>query len=62
MRSAFWKIRSGLQSLVLQEGGQDLVEYSLLLLLVATAMVVSMGSLATALVSYYASINSHIPH
>ena len=62
MRSAFWKIRSGLQSLILQEGGQDLVEYSLLLLLVAITMVVSMGSLATALVALYTSINAHIPH
>ncbi|MGA3071370.1 MAG: hypothetical protein ABSD43_14275 [Terracidiphilus sp.] len=61
MRSAFWKIRSGLQSLILQEEGQDLVEYLLLLFLVAITMVLSMGGLATALVAYYTSIVAHIP-
>jgi len=61
MRSVFWKIRSGLQSLILQEGGQDLVEYSLVLLLIAIALVVSVGSLATALVGYYSYINAHYP-
>ena len=61
MRSAFWKIRSGLHCLILQEGGQDLVEYSLVILIVAIALVATVGSFATSLVSYYTYINTHFP-
>jgi pilus assembly protein Flp/PilA len=61
MRSALWKIRSGLRSLILHEEGQDLVEYALVLLLISIAAVASLTSLATALVGYYSFINAHFP-
>ena len=61
MRSAFWKIRSGLQSLILHEEGQDMVEYALLLLLAVIALVVSVGSFATALIGLYTYFNANFP-
>jgi Flp pilus assembly pilin Flp len=57
----FWKIRSGLQSLTLREEGQDLVEYSLLLLMLAVALVATLGTLGKALAGYYSYIVAHFP-
>ena len=56
MRSALWKIRSGLQRLTQQDDGQSLVEYALVILLIAIALVASVASFSIALVGYYDSI------
>lgn len=61
MRFALWKIYSGLQSLIQQEEGQDLVEYALAILMIAIAAVASVGNFATALVGYYQHINANFP-
>jgi Flp pilus assembly pilin Flp len=61
MRFALWKIRSGLQSLIQQEEGQDLVEYALSLVLIAIAAVASVGNFAAALVNYYKYIVTNFP-
>jgi Flp pilus assembly pilin Flp len=61
MWPALWKIRSGLQSLILQEEGQDLVEYALLLLLCVSALVASVGNIGTIVVNYFHYINSNYP-
>jgi pilus assembly protein Flp/PilA len=61
MRSAFWKIRSGLQNLIQEEEGQDLVEYSLIIAMLAVAAVASMKTLATALANYYQYIVTNYP-
>ena len=53
MRSALWKICSGLQRLTQQDDGQSLVEYALVILLIAIALVASVASFSTALVGYY---------
>ena len=61
MRSAFWKIRLGLQNLIQEEEGQDLVEYSLILAMLVIATVASMHSLANALANYYQYIVTNFP-
>jgi len=60
MPSAFWKIRSVLQNLILEEEGQDLVEYSLVLAMIAVAAVASMRSLSSAIGNYYQYITNHL--
>ncbi|MGD0097514.1 MAG: hypothetical protein ABSB60_13540 [Terracidiphilus sp.] len=62
MRSALWKIRSGLQRLTQGEDGQSLVEYALVILLIAIALVAAVKNFATALVGYYQYIISSWPH
>ena len=61
MRSALWKIRSRLQDLVLQEEGQDLVEYALVLMIVAIAAVAAVGNLSVIVVNYFHYINTNFP-
>lgn len=61
MRYALWKIRSGLQSLILQEEGQTLVEYALIVGLCVCVAVASVGSFATLVVNYYQYINTNLP-
>jgi Flp pilus assembly pilin Flp len=56
MRSVFWKIFSGLHSLMLQEEGQDLVEYGLVALLIAVAAVATLSAFATAILAMYTTI------
>ena len=56
MPSILGKIRSGLQSLLLQEGGQDLVEYALIIALVAVSAVVSLKSVTTAITGVFTTI------
>ena len=60
MRNALWKIRLGLQSLILDEEGQDLVEYALLILMCVLASVASVGTIATIVVNYYQYIYTHL--
>jgi pilus assembly protein Flp/PilA len=47
-RFKLWMI-SGMQSLIVREEGQDLVEYALVLALIALATVASMNTLAIAI-------------
>jgi Flp pilus assembly pilin Flp len=61
MRSAFWKINFRLQNLILQEEAQDLVEYALVLALIAIAVVAAVGNFSVALINYYHYINSNYP-
>jgi len=56
MRSVFWKIFSGLHSLMLQEEGQDLIEYGLVALLIAVGAVATLGTFATAILAMYTNI------
>jgi len=60
MPSILGRIRSGLQSLLLQEGGQDLVEYALIIALVAVSAVVSLRSVATAITGVFTTINGKL--
>jgi Flp pilus assembly pilin Flp len=61
MRFAFLKLHSGLQKLLLQEEGQDLVEYALTILLVAIGAVACVGNLASQVLALYTDINTHFP-
>jgi Flp pilus assembly pilin Flp len=61
MRSTLLKIRSRLQDLILQEEGQDLVEYALVIMMIATAAVVSVGKFSTGIVNYIQYVISHFP-
>jgi Flp pilus assembly pilin Flp len=58
--SAFWKIRFQLQSLMRLEEGQDLVEYALIIALVAISLVLSLHSLTNAVSSVFAKISSQL--
>jgi Flp pilus assembly pilin Flp len=58
MRSAFLKIRFGLLSLISQEEGQDLVEYALVISLVAVGLVAAVGSFSSHLVTLIGNNNA----
>jgi Flp pilus assembly pilin Flp len=58
---ALWKIRLGLQSLIREDEGQDLVEYALLILLCVVASVAAVGGLANIVLNYFAFINTKQP-
>ena len=47
MRQNLWKLYFGMQRLVIREEGQDLIEYALVVALIAFAATVGMSSLAT---------------
>jgi pilus assembly protein Flp/PilA len=47
MQTTLWNFYSRLQTLILQEEGQDLIEYALVVALIAFAAVTSMQTLAT---------------
>lgn len=61
MQFALWKIRSGMQALIQQEEGQDLVEYGLILALLATVAVASLRDFGTAVLNLYLYILSNCP-
>jgi pilus assembly protein Flp/PilA len=46
MQTTLWNLYSRLQTLILQEEGQDLIEYALVVALIAFAAVTSMQTLA----------------
>jgi Flp pilus assembly pilin Flp len=50
-----------LQDLILNEEGQDLVEYSLIILIIASAATACVGGLSGIILSYYNYINAHYP-
>ena len=47
MKEAMMKLSAKIQTLMLQEEGQDLIEYALVVSLIAFAAVTAMGTLAT---------------
>jgi len=61
MRSRCRKIYLGLQALILHEEGQDLVEYSLIILMVVIAMTASVGGLSSVILGYFNYILAHYP-
>jgi Flp pilus assembly pilin Flp len=61
MPYALWKLYSGLRRLALQEEGQDLVEYTLTIFLVAIAAVASVGGVAAKVLAMYSYINANYP-
>ena len=49
MKDAFLKLSVKLQTLMVREEGQDLIEYALVVALIAFAATVGMGKVATAI-------------
>jgi pilus assembly protein Flp/PilA len=58
MRSALLRLIAGLQCLVKQESGQDLVEYALVVALIAFSAVAGMKSVATGIKTAYTNIST----
>lgn len=56
MKDAFLKLSVKLQSLMLREEGQDLIEYALVVALIAFAATVGMGKVAGAINNAFISI------
>jgi len=61
MRFAFLKLYSGLQRLLLREEGQDLVEYALVILMLAIATVAASENLGVSILTLYTYIVNHFP-
>jgi len=59
MRSKYWKLFSIVRALV-QEDGQDLVEYALLIALLAFACIAGMGALANAINSVFVAVGGKL--
>ena len=49
-----------IQSRLTEEEGQDLVEYALIIALIAVAMVAGLGNLATAIAAAFTSISGNL--
>jgi pilus assembly protein Flp/PilA len=60
MRLNLWKFYCNLQTLFSREDGQDLIEYALVVALVALAAKVGMGSLAGAINKAFANIGTSL--
>lgn len=58
MGLATWKIYFALRALIEREEGQDLVEYALIVALIALAATAGMDSLATAINSAFGHLGS----
>jgi len=58
MKTALLAIRSTVKNLLLQEGGQDLIEYALLVALVAFGATAGMSSLANGINNAFGAIGS----
>jgi len=58
MKTAVLNFLTNLQSLAMDENGQDLVEYALITGLLAVAAVAVLGNLATSITAIFTSINS----
>jgi Flp pilus assembly pilin Flp len=54
------KIRSGLQRLIREEDGQDLVEYALIILVCVIATLASVGSFASVMITFWHYIITNI--
>jgi Flp pilus assembly pilin Flp len=58
MKHAFLKVYGKLQSLRLDDAGQDLVEYALLLTMISLALVTSMQGIASTLSKVFTNVSS----
>jgi pilus assembly protein Flp/PilA len=58
MQIELWTLYSGMQRLIKREEGQDLIEYALVVALIAFAAVASMQTLATDINQIFASIGT----
>jgi len=58
MKNAVLNFLTNLQSLALDESGQDLVEYALITGLLAVAAVAVLGNVASSITSIFTSINT----
>jgi len=56
MKDAFLKLSVKLQTLMIREEGQDLIEYALVVALIAFAATVGMGKVASAINNAFISI------
>ena len=61
MPSALWKLYFRFRRLETQEDGQDLVEYTLTIFLVAIAAVASVGGVASKILAMFSYINANYP-
>jgi len=60
MKDMFLKLSVNIQTLLIREEGQDLVEYALVVALIAFASVVGMKSLATAINTAFTNIGTQM--
>jgi len=58
MKDQLWKLSIKIQSILKGEEGQDLIEYALVVALIAFAATVGMGTLASDINNAFASIGS----
>jgi pilus assembly protein Flp/PilA len=60
MNSLFLKIYIKLHDLTLREEGQDLVEYALLVSLIALSAITGVGKIASAITTVFSNISSSL--
>jgi pilus assembly protein Flp/PilA len=60
MQTTLWSLYSRLQNLMLQEEGQDLIEYALVVALIAFAAVTSMQTLANDINATFLAIGTSL--
>jgi pilus assembly protein Flp/PilA len=60
MKETLLKLSAKLQTLMLQEEGQDLIEYALVVALIAFAATVGMGTLANDINTAFTSIGTQL--
>jgi pilus assembly protein Flp/PilA len=60
MQTTLWNLYSRLQTLILREEGQDLIEYALVVALIAFAAVTSMQTLATDINNVFLAIGTSL--
>jgi pilus assembly protein Flp/PilA len=60
MKEALLKLSANLQTLMLAEEGQDLIEYALVVSLIAFAAVTAMGTLATDINAAFVGIGTRL--
>jgi pilus assembly protein Flp/PilA len=58
MKFALWKLYTNLQNLMAREEGQDLIEYALVVALIAFAATAGMATLATDINSAFINIGT----
>ena len=58
MQLRFWILYSGMQRLIMQEEGQDLIEYALVVSLIAFAATAGMNVLATDINTAFSNIGA----
>ena len=60
MQTTLWNLYSRLQTLILREEGQDLIEYALVVALIAFAAVTSMQTLAVDINNTFVAIGGSL--